>query len=126
MKALTRDKRLKTTFWTVIFVCLIFFPSIFYYGVFAVIIVALGAGALFYVSSMFRPPSAKGLHWGRGSIPMSRRSRILVAVLLGIAAVYAVLRVFFKISDSHYLFVVFLTMMLLAAGSGWLDRRKSG
>src|SRR6266566_6579455 len=125
MNAMVQDKRLKIALLSAVVVCFIFFPSVFFYGVFGFLTLAFAVGALLYLSAVFRSPASTELCWGRGNrIPMSRRSRFLVGWLLGLVAAYFVVRVLVKPPDTHYLFASVIALMALVCASRWLDKRR--
>ena len=97
-------------------ICFIFFPSIFYHGISAVLIFASSAVALLYFSAAFRSRASRPLYWRRDRrFPMSRVSRLLVGVLSGLAAYCMAFRV-------NLLFSV-TALMLLTVASRWFDTR---
>jgi hypothetical protein len=55
---------------------------------------------------------------------MSRRSSFLVGLLFCVGATYVVVRVLFKATDTHILFIASMILVLLVALSRLLDLRR--
>lgn len=122
MKATTDDRRPRVALLVVVFACLLFLPTAFYYGIFGVLALASAAVALQHFISVFR--SRSDVCWGAGTMVrfrMSRFSRFVVGLWFVFITVHLVLRGLLKMPGSAYYLAGHAAFALLVALTRWRD-----
>ena len=122
MNATTQDKRRKVTLLVIVFACLIFLPTAFYYGIFGVLTLIPAALALQHFVAVFR--SRTDVCWGAGTLirfRMSRLSRFVVGLWLVYITAHVVIRGILRLPGSPYYLAGHAAFALLVALTRWRD-----